>query len=65
MSDKIKLKVTFEDLKNVDNINKESGKQIVIDGCILDFSNYNSKSVEVVRIHIQNALGIFPYGLAC
>lgn len=65
LSEEIKLKVTFKDLMNTNNINKESGKQIIIDGYTFDFSNYNSKSVEVVRNHMQNALGIFQYGLAC
>jgi hypothetical protein len=65
LSDIIKLNPTFKNLKEIEQINEESNKQIMVDGYILDFSEYNSKSVEVVKKHMLNALSVFQLALAC
>lgn len=48
-------------LKNDFTINKE----IEFKGYILDFSNYNKKSVDVVLNKIRDAMGIYQLTLAC
>jgi len=65
LSDLIKIKVSHKDLKQISNMNEVSGKQYAIGEYVLDFSNYNPKSVNVVVEHILMALGISRMALAC
>lgn len=65
LSEEIKLKVTSEDLKNIDNINEESNKQLIIGDYVLDFSNYNSTSIKVVKKYMNIAISSMLRYLAC
>ena len=57
----------FIELQNkLEKLNENSdNKRIVFKSYILDFTEYNFKSVEVVLKHIENATFLYGLSLAC
>ena len=56
------LKDCYDQLENIGNSDL---RQVKLDDYILDFTNFNPKSVEVVRRHLCIAMYILQLGLAC
>lgn len=60
---------SYEDCKDFDKllntVDGENVTEIEYDGLILDFSNYNEKSVEVVKKHLNAAINHFLRLMAC
>ena len=66
LSEEIRLNIIINDLNNISKIDNNSvNKQIIVDGYILDFTNYNSLSVQIVKRHMNNALSNMLMLLAC
>jgi hypothetical protein len=67
--DTVEITATNEEfdvlLKRLNNLENEVIKEIEFKGYILDFNNYNKKSVHVVWEHTLNAQGISIMALAC
>lgn len=61
----INLTVDYNDLKEAKRILNREINSIKIGEYILDFSNYNKKSVDVLIKHLTNALDMYMLTLAC
>lgn len=59
----------YEECKDFDKllstVDGENVTEIEYDGLILDFENYNEKSVEVVKKHLDVVIGYFLRLMAC
>lgn len=51
--------------KLLSTVDSENVTEIEYDGLILDFENYNEKSVEIVRKHLDMVIGYFLRLMAC
>ena len=60
---------TYKECKDFDKllstVDGENVTEIEYDGLILDFENYNEKSIEVVKKHLDVVIGYFLRLMAC
>ena len=63
----IKIKMTLTDYQDLNNLLNHIEKQpcFSFKGYLFDFSNYNEKSVEVVKRHARNAISRLVQMFAC
>lgn len=65
LSEQIKLWVTRKNLNDLDKIDGKVNKQLIMGDYILDFSNYNKTSIEMVRKYMKIAVNNAMFILAC
>ena len=63
--ERVKLKIDFKDKHLLDKIKTREWEQVKLDGYILDFTNYNSESVRVVKDGINRTISASLRLMAC